>query len=98
MSEKMYYTAAEVAEMLGVSLGKSYRILRQLNEQLDAKGYLTIPGKVPAEYFREKWYGAEKIGMTGPMAHTPSAKSPVRISLRAASANADASEEKDGAA
>ena len=62
MSEKMYYTAAEVAEMLGVSLGKSYRILRQLNEQLDAKGYLTIPGKVPAEYFREKWYGAEKDG------------------------------------
>lgn len=58
MNEKMYYTAAEVAQMLGVSQGKAYKILRQLNEQLDHKGYLTIPGKVPAEYFREKWYGA----------------------------------------
>ena len=58
MQGKMYYTAAEVAEMLGISLGKSYKIIQQMNEQLEAKGYLTIRGKVPVEYFREKWYGA----------------------------------------
>ena len=30
------------------------------NAQLKNKGYLTIPGKIPTEYFREKWYGAER--------------------------------------
>lgn len=60
MREKMYYTAAEVAEMLGVSTAKAYRIIRQMNTDLDAKGYLTISGKIPVEYFREKWYGAVK--------------------------------------
>ena len=27
MNEKLYYSAAEVAEMLGVSIGKSYKVL-----------------------------------------------------------------------
>ena len=40
--------------MLGVSMGKSYKILREM------KGFLTIAGKIPVEYFREKWYGGAK--------------------------------------
>lgn len=60
MEEKIYYTAKEIAEMLGVSQGKAYKILREMNAQLRNKGYLTIPGKIPTEYFREKWYGADK--------------------------------------
>lgn len=60
MNEKIYYTAGEIAEMLGVSTGKSYKILQQMNEELEKKGYLTIRGKIPVEYFKEKWYGALK--------------------------------------
>lgn len=60
MEEKIYYTANEIAEMLGVSQGKAYKILREMNAQLRNKGYLTIPGKIPTEYFREKWYGSDK--------------------------------------
>lgn len=60
MEERMYYTAQEIAAMLGISQGKAYKILREMNTQLHAKGYLTIPGKIPSEYFREKWYGAER--------------------------------------
>ena len=56
----MYYTALEVAEMLGVSTAKAYRIIREMNADLDTKGYLTISGKIPVEYFREKWYGSVK--------------------------------------
>ena len=29
-----------------------------MNQELAAKGYLTIAGKIPVEYFKEKWYGA----------------------------------------
>ena len=43
-----------------VSMGKSYKILREMNKELAGKGFLTIAGKIPVEYFREKWYGGAK--------------------------------------
>lgn len=46
--------------MLGVSKGKSYKILREMNKELANKGFLTIAGKIPVEYFKEKWYGGAK--------------------------------------
>ena len=46
--------------MLGISRGKAYNILRDMNNDLSRKGFLTIAGKIPVEYFREKWYGAAK--------------------------------------
>lgn len=55
--EKSYITAKEIAEMLGISTGKSYQIIRDMNAELKAGGYLTISGKVSREYFNEKWYG-----------------------------------------
>ena len=60
MNEKLYYNAADIAAMLGISMGKSYKILREMNRDLAGRGFLTIAGKIPVEYFREKWYGATK--------------------------------------
>lgn len=60
MKEKIYYNAEEVATMLGVSMGKAYKILREMNKDLAGKGVLTIAGKIPVEYFKEKWYGGTK--------------------------------------
>ena len=60
MNEKIYYSAEDIAKMLGVSMGKSYNILREMNKELAGKGFLTIAGKIPVEYFREKWYGGAK--------------------------------------
>ena len=57
-TNKMYYTAAEIAEMLDISRGKAYQIIRSWNQELSKKNYLTISGKIPVEYFNEKWYGA----------------------------------------
>lgn len=54
---KMYVTAEEAAEMLDVSTGYAYKIIWGLNEELKAKGYRTICGKVPTNYFEEKFYG-----------------------------------------
>jgi len=34
MEQKMYYTAQEIAQMLGISQGKAYKILREMNAQL----------------------------------------------------------------
>ena len=60
MNEKIYYSAEDIAKMLGVSMGKSYKILREMNKELAGKVFLTIAGKIPVEYFREKWYGGAK--------------------------------------
>lgn len=59
-TERVYYDAAEIAEMLGISKGKAYKILRGMNADLENHGYLTISGKIPVQYFKEKWYGAVK--------------------------------------
>lgn len=60
MNEKIYYSAADIAKMLGISKGKSYKILREMNAELSKNGFLTIAGKIPVAYFKEKWYGATK--------------------------------------
>lgn len=51
---RQYATAKEVAEALGVSEGKAYGIIRELNAQLKAAGYITVQGKVNRRYFEEK--------------------------------------------
>ena len=54
---KLYITAAEMAEMLGISNGHAYKIIRELNAELKAAGYIVIAGKVPRGYFEKRWYG-----------------------------------------
>lgn len=51
---KQYATAKEVAEAMGISEGKAYGIIRELNAQLKQQGYITISGKVNRKYFEEK--------------------------------------------
>ena len=43
-------TAGEVAETLGVSKGHAYKLIRELNEELQSKGYLVVAGKVPKAF------------------------------------------------
>lgn len=54
---KMYLTAEEIAEILGVSKGFAYRLIRNLNAELKAKGFIVVAGKLPTKYFKEKFYG-----------------------------------------
>jgi hypothetical protein len=45
---------AEVAEILSISKSYAYKIVHRLNEELKAKGYLTIAGRINRNYFLEK--------------------------------------------
>lgn len=72
MNEKIYYSAEDIAKMLGVSMGKAYKILREMNKDLTSKGFLTIAGKIPVEYFKGKWYGgAKEVSMLVQMGFSP---------------------------
>lgn len=51
----IYYSAKDIATMLGVSKAKAYEIIRKLNAELDSKGYLTLSGKVSVAYFNKQW-------------------------------------------
>ena len=55
----MYVDVKEVMRTLGVSRGKAYKIIQQLNEELKAQGYVIIAGKCSRKYFNEKFYGYE---------------------------------------
>ena len=53
MNGSLYYTANEVMEMLGISRGHAYKIVKRLNEELSSKGFIVVAGKVPKKYFAE---------------------------------------------
>ena len=53
-------SAEELAEIMEISVPYAYKIIKQLNEELDAKGYITITGRVNREYFNERVYSAER--------------------------------------
>ncbi len=54
MTNKTYLSPQEVAEMLGVSVSTAYKIMRRLNKELAAQGYMTVSGRVNRNYFIEK--------------------------------------------
>lgn len=49
-----FITAKEIAVYCGVSISKSYEIIRQLNTQLKRQGKITIAGRVNRQYFFSK--------------------------------------------
>ena len=49
------YNAKELGEVLGCSESKAYQFIRQMNDELKDKGFLTVRGKVPAAYVEERF-------------------------------------------
>lgn len=58
MKEKLFLTADDVSKYMSISKPMAYKIIRKLNDELGAKGYLTISGKVNRRFFETKVYGA----------------------------------------
>lgn len=50
----------DVAQIFHVSESKAYKIIRQMNEELKAKGFYTISGRVSRLYFNERVYGRKE--------------------------------------
>jgi len=57
MENKRFLTAQDVMEMLDVSLSYAYKLIRRLNAELDADGFVTIKGRVSTQYFMKRIYG-----------------------------------------
>ena len=65
MATKFMITAAEIKEELGVSQAYAYKLIRKLNEELEAKGYTVVAGKVSRKYFEEQFYGMAEAEQKG---------------------------------
>lgn len=59
---KQFVSAKEVAEVMGVSEGKAYGLIRELNSQLRAQGYITVSGKVNRKFFEERCLYGSAVG------------------------------------
>ena len=57
MRNELFVTAEEVAQDLGVSKPFAYKLIRQMNGELEMKGFMTIAGRVSRRFYEEKFYG-----------------------------------------
>lgn len=61
MEKGLFVTASEVAKELGVSKPFAYKLVRQMNEELEKQGFITISGRVSRRYYQEKIYGMTQM-------------------------------------
>ena len=55
-AREMFYFVDDVQRMLGYSRSKSYKIIKQLNDELEAQGKMAFEGRVNKKYFdAAKW-------------------------------------------
>lgn len=51
-----FLTAQEVAEVLKISKGHAYKIVKKLNDELEKQGYLVVAGRIPVAYLKKRCY------------------------------------------
>ena len=56
MENKRFLNVNDVAEFMGISIPMSYKIIRRLNDELVAAGYITVSGRISRTYFEKKVY------------------------------------------
>lgn len=55
-----FLNAHDIVELTGMSEAYAYKLIKQLNEELQGKGFITIRGRVSKQYFEERIYGLRK--------------------------------------
>ena len=50
-----------VSKELEVSDSYAYRLIRQLNAELEQKGFVVVKGKISRKYFEERVYGMNEM-------------------------------------
>lgn len=62
MSKESYFIGcAEVAELVGCGKSRAYKYIQQMNQELEARGNLTFPGRVPRRYAMERFGLLEEV-------------------------------------
>ena len=51
----------DIAQELNCSKSYAYKVIKKLNKELEAQGWLTMSGRIPRAYWAKKMYGYERI-------------------------------------
>ena len=65
MDNRVFMTAEDVAKELGTSKAFAYKLIKELNKEMEEKGYITLAGKVNRNFFYEKMYCGERKDHAG---------------------------------
>ena len=61
MKTNYLMSAEDVANELGVSKGHAYKVIRQLNDELEKSGFIVVAGKIPRACWEKKFYGYQAV-------------------------------------
>ena len=61
MKSNYMMDAKDVANELGISKGHTYKVIRQLYEELEKSGFIIVAGKVPRAFWEKKFYGYQTV-------------------------------------
>lgn len=56
-NDNLFMSAEDIAKITGMSEQYAYKLIKQLNRELEQKGYFTIRGRISKQYFEERFYG-----------------------------------------
>lgn len=65
MAGTMFLRVDDVARELDISKPYAYKLVRRLNQELEAKGCITIAGRIDKRYFYERFYSTRKENEEG---------------------------------
>lgn len=60
MDMNTFMDAHDIIEITSMSEAYAYKLIKQLNKELEEKGFITIRGRVSRQYFEERIYGVRK--------------------------------------
>ena len=60
MSKNLFIRVDDMVSELQISKPYAYKLMREMNEELRKKGFITIAGRVSRQYFEEKFYGIKQ--------------------------------------
>ena len=55
-NDNLFMSAEDIAKITGMSEQYAYKLIKQLNRELEQKGYFTIRGRISKQYFEERFY------------------------------------------
>lgn len=60
-NSSVYIRVGEICQLLDISEPTAYRVIHKLNNELAAKGYITLSGRTNRSYFMQKVCGHPAI-------------------------------------
>ena len=60
MRKNLFIRVDDMVSELQISKPYAYKLMREMNEELKKKGFITIAGRVSRQYFEEKFYGIKR--------------------------------------